>query len=95
MSNFVLIGYYLLFDLFTYFLCIILDYKNLKFKHLIDDIIIAIDLWFFEIFASIKYIRKKCYLMMNLSKLTSIKKILSEVVVLSYNQVWSQILSRK
>ena len=44
MSNFVLIGYYLLFDLFTYFLCIILDYKILKFKHLIDDIIIAIDL---------------------------------------------------
>ena len=58
---------------------------------MIDDIIIAIDLWFFENFASIKYIRKKCYLMMNLSKLTSIKKILSEVVVLSYNQVWSQI----
>ena len=42
MSNFVLIGYYLLFDSYTYFLCIILDYKNLKFKHFIDDIAIDI-----------------------------------------------------
>ena len=38
MSNFVSIECYLLFDLYTYFVCIILDYKNLKFKHLIDDI---------------------------------------------------------
>jgi len=29
----------------TYFLCIILNYKNLKFKHLIDNIVI--DLLFF------------------------------------------------
>ena len=44
MLNFMLIRYYLLFDPQTYFIYIyiyiILDYKNLKFKHLIDDIII-------------------------------------------------------
>ena len=39
------IGCYLLFNPKTYFLCIILDYKNLEFKHLINDI--AIDLFFF------------------------------------------------
>ena len=42
MLSFISIGCYLLFDLYTYFLCIILDYKNSKFKYLIDDI--AIDL---------------------------------------------------
>ena len=46
MSNFIPIGYYLLFDPKTYFICIILDYNNSKFKYLINDI--AIDL--FEIF---------------------------------------------
>ena len=39
-SNFVSIGCYLLFDSLAYFLCIILNYKNLKFKNLIDDITI-------------------------------------------------------
>ena len=33
---------FLLYNLYTYFLCIILDYKNLKFKHLIDDIAIKL-----------------------------------------------------
>ena len=33
-----LVGCYLLFDSLTYFLLIILYYKNSKFKHLIDDI---------------------------------------------------------
>ena len=42
MSNFMLIGYYLLCDLYAYILCIILNYKNLQFKQFIDDI--AIDL---------------------------------------------------
>ena len=42
MLSFISIESYLLFDLYTYFLCIILDYKNLKFKYSIDDI--AIDL---------------------------------------------------
>ena len=40
-------------------------------------------------------IKRKCNLMINLSKFTSNKKILSEVVVLGYNQVCSQILSIK
>ena len=39
MSNFMSIGCYLLFDPLTYFLLIILEYKNLKVKHLIDDIV--------------------------------------------------------
>ena len=42
MLNFVLIGFYLLFDLKVYILCIILNYKNLQFKIFIDNI--AIDL---------------------------------------------------
>ena len=43
-----------------HFLCIILDYKNLKFKQLINDI--AIDLWSSKNFTSIKDIRIKCNL---------------------------------
>ena len=42
MSNFVLIEYYLLYDLQVYILCIILNYKNLQLKKFIDNI--AIDL---------------------------------------------------
>ena len=38
MSNFVLIGYYLLYDLEAYISCIILNYNNLQFKKFIDDI---------------------------------------------------------
>ena len=38
---------YLLLDSWTYFLYIILDYKNSKFKYLIDNI--AIDLDFLKI----------------------------------------------
>ena len=34
------IGCYLPFNPKNYFLCIILDYKNLKFKYLIDNIAI-------------------------------------------------------
>ena len=41
MSHFVN-HYYLLYDLYVYILCIILDYKNLQFKQYIDNI--AIDL---------------------------------------------------
>ena len=52
MLNFVSIGSYLLFDALTYFLYIILYYKNLKFKYLIDNI--AIDLWYFRNYASIE-----------------------------------------
>ena len=58
----------------TYFLYIILNYKIL-----IDNIVI--DLWSFEKFANIKDIRRKCNLIVDLSKFTSNKKILSEVIV--------------
>ena len=40
MSKFVSIGYYLLYDLKFYILCIILNYKNLQFKQFINDITI-------------------------------------------------------
>ena len=40
MSNFVPIQYYLLYDLYAYILCIILNYKNLEFKQFIDNIAI-------------------------------------------------------
>ena len=39
MSNFMSIECCLLFNPLTYFLLIILEYKNLKVKHLIDDIV--------------------------------------------------------
>ena len=42
MLNLVLIGYYLIHDLWAYILCIILNYKSLQFKQFTDDI--AIDL---------------------------------------------------
>ena len=42
MSNFVSIEYYLSYDLQTYFLYIILNYKKLQFKQFID--VIAIDI---------------------------------------------------
>ena len=38
MLNFVSIGDYLLYDLWVYILCIILNYKNLPFKKFIDNI---------------------------------------------------------
>ena len=41
-SNFVLIGYYLLYNIIYYILCIILKYKNLQFKQFIDNIIIDV-----------------------------------------------------
>ena len=50
------IGCYLLYDLHTYFLCIILDYKNLPFKKLINDIVI--DLGSSRNFANMENIRK-------------------------------------
>ena len=69
-------------QLVNFFLYIILDYKNLKFKHLIDNISIH----FLSFWEFCKYERlKKIYnLTVNLSKFTSNKKILSEIVVLEY-----------
>ena len=45
---------------------------NSKFKHLIDDL--AINIWFSWSFVSMKYIRRKCNLIMNFSKFTFNKK---------------------
>ena len=56
MSNFIQIGCYLLFDQKTYFWCIIFTTKNLKFKHIIDDI--AINVWSYWNFASMKEYNK-------------------------------------
>ena len=61
------------------FICIILYYKNLKFKHLTDDIVL--DFWFFGYLTSIKNIRRKYNLMVDLLKFISNKNILSKVVV--------------
>ena len=52
---------------------------------MIDNI--AIDLWSYWNFANMKEIRRKCNPMVNLSKFTSNKKILSWVIALVYNQV--------
>ena len=57
--NFVLIKFYLPFDPLNYFLYIILDYKYLKFKHLIDDILI--NLWHFENFVSMEDNKKMLF----------------------------------
>ena len=73
------------------FLGIILYYKNLKFKHLVDNIVI--DLRFSRNFTSMEVIRRECNLIVDLLKFSSNKKILSGVVVLSYNQVCCQTLS--
>ena len=58
----------------------ILDYKNSKF---LDEI--TIDLWFYWIFVSMEDIRRKCNPMVDLSKFTSNKKILSKFVDKCYN----------
>ena len=52
---------------------------------MIDDI--AIVLWSSWKFANTEDIRRKCNLIVDLSKFTSNKKILSEIVTLYYNQV--------
>ena len=58
--------------------------QNLQFKQLINDIVI--DLWYSRSFANIEDIwGKKCNLMVDMSKFTFYKKILSEVLVLSYH----------
>ena len=54
---------------------------------------IGIDFWSSRNFASMKDIRRKCNPMVDLSKFTSNKKILSEIVALGYKQVCNQTLS--
>ena len=71
MPNFMSIGYYYYSIYKLIFLCKILNYKNLKFKYLIDDIVI--DLRFSRNFVNMQDIRRKCNLMMNLSNLHQIK----------------------
>ena len=83
MLNFMLIGCISLFDLKTYFLYIILYYKNLKLKYLIDNI--AIDLWSSRNFATMEDVKRKYNQMVGLLKFISNKKILSEVVALGHN----------
>ena len=73
MSNFVPIRCYLKYDLKTYFLCIILDYNNLQFKQLIDDIVN--NLWSFRNFASMENITRKCNPIVDLSVFAFNKKI--------------------
>ena len=67
--------------------------KTLKFKYLIDDI--TIRLWFSENFASMKNIRRTCYLMKDFSKFTINKTLLSGVVSIGYNQVCIQTFTLK
>ena len=64
-----------------YFLFIILYYKNLKLKYLIDDIVI--DLWPFWNFTSTGDIKRKWNPIIDLSKFTSNKEMLSRVVALT------------
>ena len=70
-------------------MCIVLDYKNLKFENLNDDI--GIDFWYFRNFASMNDIKIKCNILVDLSKFTSNKKkkVLSEVITIIYKLVCS------
>ena len=60
-------------------MCIILDYKNLKFKHLIDNIVI--DIWSFENFVGMRDTKKKMWSNEKLSNFISNKKKISSGVV--------------
>ena len=73
MPNFVSIKCYLLFDPWNHLLCMILKYKNLKLKNLIDNIVI--DLWLFWNFANIEDIKRKCNPMVDLSNSNPLKNI--------------------
>ena len=79
------IKFYLLFDLLTYFLCIISHYKKLKFKYLIDDI--NIDFLSFKNFANMEDTGRECNLTVNLSKFIYNQKMLSRVVTLRYVKI--------
>ena len=61
--------------------------QNMQFKQFVDGI--TIDIKFFRNFTSIEDIKRRCNPIVDLSKFTSNKKILSNVVVLSYNQFCS------
>ena len=57
----------------------------MQFKKLIDEIVI--DIWYSVNFVYKENIRRKCNPKLDLSKFTSNKKILNEVVVLDYNKI--------
>ena len=58
--------------------------KKMQFKQFIDDI--AIDIWFFKNFARMEDISWKYNQIVDLSKFTFNKNILSKIVTISYNQ---------
>ena len=70
MSSFISIECYLLFDSLTFFLRIILDYKNSKIKHLIDDISYLF-LIFLKFCKREGYKKKKCNPIVELLKFIS------------------------
>ena len=53
----------------------------------------VIDLWSYENFASFEDVRRKYNIIVNLSKFTYNKKILSVAIIIGYNQICSQTLS--
>ena len=68
------------------------NYKTLQLKQFIDDI--AIVFYFSRNVASMENIRRRYNSMMDLSKFTSNKKILSKVVILGYNQFVAKLCPR-
>ena len=63
------------------------NFKSQKLKQFIDGI--AIDLWFSRNFVRMEDIRRRYNPMVKFSKFTSNKKILSNIVILPYNQFCS------
>ena len=64
--------------LINFFLGVLLEYKNLKFKHLIDGI--TINLSYFRNFVNMNIIRRKYNPIVDFLEFTSNKKILNGVV---------------
>ena len=69
----------------------LLNYKNLQFKQFINDI--AINLQFSRNFASMEYIRRRCNLMVDFSKFTFNKKILSKTNLMATTNFVSKLCS--
>ena len=65
----------------------------MKFKHLINYI--TINFLSPGNFTSIKYLRRKCNLIVDLSKFISNKNILSKIAILCYNQACNLLASQK
>ena len=69
----------------------LLNYKNLQLKQFINDI--AINLQFSRNFASMEYIRRRCNLMVDFSKFTFNKKILSKTNLMATTNFVSKLCS--